>query len=188
MFNFSGKTLVALITLTCSTSFMLFGYDQGVLSGIIGADNQFGNDFDHPNANTQGLIVSVYQLGNVGGSIGIFMLGDYFGRRKSIILATTIMLIGAILQTASINRGMMYAARVITGIVSQKRKLFRRAKTDLIRKGNGANTSTIPVWQAETSTAKERGKLVAIDSCIIIFGIFIAYVCLRCWTFSRRES
>lgn len=158
LFNFTGKTLVALITLTCSTSFMLFGYDQGVLSGLIGADNQFGKDFDHPDANTQGLIVSVYQLGNVAGSIGVFFCGDYLGRKKCIIYATLIMLIGAVLQTAAMDRGMMYAARIITGV------------------GNGANTSTIPVWQSETSTAKERGKLVAIDSCIIIFGILIAYV------------
>lgn len=116
-FNFTGRTLVILITLTCSMSFMLFGYDQGVLSGIIGADNQFGQDFNHPDANTQGLIVSVYQLGNVAGSIGIFFVGDYLGRKKSIVYATAIMLIGASLQTAAKNRGMMYAARVITGIV-----------------------------------------------------------------------
>jgi MFS family permease len=120
-FNFiTGRTLIILITLTCSTSFMLFGYDQGVLSGIIGADNQFGQDFNHPDANTQGLIVSVYQLGNVAGSIGIFFVGDYLGRKKSIVYATSIMLIGAILQTAAHNRGMMYAARVITGIVSAR--------------------------------------------------------------------
>ncbi|CAL5867988.1 uncharacterized protein PFLUO_LOCUS2211 [Penicillium psychrofluorescens] len=156
-FNFTGRTLVILITLTCSMSFMLFGYDQGVLSGIIGADNQFGQDFNHPDANTQGLIVSVYQLGNVAGSIGIFFVGDYLGRKKSIVYATAIMLIGASLQTAAKNRGMMYAARVITGI------------------GNGANTSTVPVWQSETSTAKERGKLVAVDSSLMIFGILIAY-------------
>src|SRR5258706_9519629 len=118
MFNFTGKTLVALITLTCSTAFMLFGYDQGVLSGIIGADNQFGSDFNHPDANTQGLIVSVYQLGNVGGSLAAFFLGDWLGRKKAILYATLIMLVGAILQTASTSVGMMYAARVITGIVS----------------------------------------------------------------------
>jgi MFS family permease len=118
MFDSSGRTLVWLITLTSSLTFMLFGYDQGVLSGIIGADNQFGKDFDHPDANTQGLIVSVYQLGNVAGSIGIFFVGDHFGRKKSIIYANIVMLIGAALQTASVNRGMMYAARVITGIVS----------------------------------------------------------------------
>jgi MFS family permease len=173
MFNFTGKTLVATITLTCSTAFLLFGYDQGVLSGIIGGDNQFGKHFDHPDANTQGLIVSVYHLGDVGGAIYMFFFGGYHGRKRAIIGTSVIMLIGAILQTASINRRMMYAARVITGV------------------GNGANTATIPVWQAETSTAKgksrysslwhvvliqiERGKLIAIDSCLIIFGILIAY-------------
>lgn len=157
MFKPSGKLLTAVITIICSTAFCLFGYDQGVLSGIIGADNQFGKDFDHPDANTQGLIVSVYQLGNVGGSIVIFLFGDHLGRKKSIVWATVIMLIGAVLQTASVNRGMIYAARIITGF------------------GNGANTSTVPVYQAETSTAKQRGQLIAIDSCIIIFGILIAY-------------
>jgi MFS family permease len=157
MYKPSGKTLTVIITSICSTAFCLFGYDQGVLSGLIGADNQFGKDFNHPDANTQGLIVSVYQLGNVGGSIVIFLFGDKLGRKNSIFWATIIMLIGAILQTASMNRGMMYAARVITGI------------------GNGANTSTVPVYQAETSTAKARGPLIAVDSCVIIFGILIAY-------------
>ncbi|KIX96707.1 uncharacterized protein Z520_07426 [Fonsecaea multimorphosa CBS 102226] len=157
MYKPSGRTLTAIITAICSTAFCLFGYDQGVLSGLIGADNQFGKDFNHPDANTQGLIVSVYQLGNVGGSIVIFLFGDKLGRKKSIVWATIIMLIGAILQTASVNRGMMYAARVITGF------------------GNGANTSTVPVYQAETSTAKSRGALIAVDSCIIIFGILVAY-------------
>ncbi|KIW56375.1 hypothetical protein PV05_05040 [Exophiala xenobiotica] len=157
MFKPSGRLLTALITTICSLAFCLFGYDQGVLSGIIGADNQFGRDFNRPDANTQGLIVSVYQLGNVGGSIAIFMYGDHLGRKKSIFWATVVMLIGAILQTASVNRGMMYASRIITGL------------------GNGANTSTIPVYQAETSTAKQRGQLIAIDSCIVIFGILVAY-------------
>lgn len=157
MYKPSGKALTVVITTICSTAFCLFGYDQGVLSGLIGADNQFGKDFDHPDADTQGLIVSVYQLGNVGGSIVIFLFGDRLGRKNSIVWATIIMLIGAILQTASVNRGMMYTARVITGI------------------GNGANTSTVPVYQAETSTARSRGRLIAVDSCIIIFGILVAY-------------
>ncbi|KAK5259128.1 hypothetical protein LTR40_006573, partial [Exophiala xenobiotica] len=126
MFKPSGRTLTALITTICSLAFCLFGYDQGVLSGIIGADNQFGRDFNSPDANTQGLIVSVYQLGNVGGSIAMFLWGDHLGRKRSIFWATIVMLIGAILQTASVNRGMMYASRIITGL------------------GNGANTSTIP--------------------------------------------
>jgi MFS family permease len=41
--------------------------------------------------------------------------------------------------------------------------------------GNGANTATIPTWQSETSMPNERGKLVCIDCCILIFGIVISY-------------
>lgn len=32
------------------------------MSGIIGANNQFGNDFGSPDANMQGLIVSLYDV------------------------------------------------------------------------------------------------------------------------------
>lgn len=32
------------------------------MSGIIGAENQFGNDFNNPDANMQGLIVSIYDV------------------------------------------------------------------------------------------------------------------------------
>ena len=31
----SGKTLIALITSVCSSGFLLFGYDQGVMSGVV---------------------------------------------------------------------------------------------------------------------------------------------------------
>lgn len=30
-----GKTLVALITSVCSAGFLCFGYDQGVMSGVV---------------------------------------------------------------------------------------------------------------------------------------------------------
>lgn len=32
------------------------------MSGIIGANNQFGNDFNNPDANMQDLIVSIYDV------------------------------------------------------------------------------------------------------------------------------
>lgn len=39
-------------------AFLLLGYDQGVMSGLIGANNQFGQQFGHPNANMQGICES----------------------------------------------------------------------------------------------------------------------------------
>jgi len=40
-------------------------HGRGVMSGIIGADNQFGRDFNSPDANMQGLIVSIYDVGDL---------------------------------------------------------------------------------------------------------------------------
>ncbi|PSS37449.1 hypothetical protein PHLCEN_2v656 [Hermanssonia centrifuga] len=54
-----GKWLVAAITACCCQGFLLLGYDQGVMSGIIGADNQFGTDFGNPDPTAQGNIVLV---------------------------------------------------------------------------------------------------------------------------------
>lgn len=36
------------------------------MSGIIGADNEFGREFDHPDSNLQGLIVSIYDVCTLG--------------------------------------------------------------------------------------------------------------------------
>jgi len=36
-----------------------------VMSGIIGAKNQFGHDFGNPDPNMQGIIVSIYDVRNM---------------------------------------------------------------------------------------------------------------------------
>lgn len=66
-----GQTLVVMITTCCSAGFILFGYDQGVMSGIIGANNQFGKDFGHPNAGQQGTIAAVYEVNLFGRALEI---------------------------------------------------------------------------------------------------------------------
>ncbi|KAL1624822.1 hypothetical protein SLS56_007622 [Neofusicoccum ribis] len=60
MFELKGRWLNWAITAASCQGFLLLGYDQGVMSGIIGAENQFGKDFNSPDANMQGLIVSIY--------------------------------------------------------------------------------------------------------------------------------
>lgn len=41
--------------------------------------------------------------------------------------------------------------------------------------GNGANTSSIPIWQAETSKSHNRGLLICIEAAMIAVGTVIAY-------------
>ena len=64
-----GKTLQVGITACCLVAFVLFGYDQGVFSGILQNEDwkaQFGDPVD----TIRGIIVSCYNLGCLLGCIG----------------------------------------------------------------------------------------------------------------------
>lgn len=96
------------------------------MSGIIGANNQFGKDFNHPDANVQGTIVSLYDIGCCVGSLFCFFFGERFGRKKIIIMGGTTMIIGTILLGSSKSLAQLLVGRIITGI------------------GNGANSKYHP--------------------------------------------
>ena len=61
------------------------------MSGLIGADNQFGMDFNHPDTTLQGLITSIYDIGCAVGCLFCFAFGERFGRRAIIIAGGSIM-------------------------------------------------------------------------------------------------
>ena len=50
------------------------------------------------NTSLQGTITAIYDIGCFFGAISAFVFGDYLGRKKTILVRTTIMSIGAILQ------------------------------------------------------------------------------------------
>jgi hypothetical protein len=54
----SGRSLQGAITIACQLAFILFGYDQGVFSGIIGNED-FRSTFGYPGAGLEGIIVSI---------------------------------------------------------------------------------------------------------------------------------
>ena len=49
-----SKLINRCVAASCQ-AFLLLGYDQGVMSGLVGADNEFGKQFGHPSANLQGI-------------------------------------------------------------------------------------------------------------------------------------
>jgi MFS family permease len=108
-------------------------------------------------SNYQGIAVSSYNLGCFFGALITIFLGNKLGRRKMIMLGTTIMVIGAALQASAYSLEHFIIGRIITGL------------------GNGGNTSTVPMWQSETCSAHKRGKLVMIEGALITLGITISY-------------
>lgn len=70
----------------------------------------------HPSATLQGLVTGIYDIGCALGAVTAFIWGEHLGRKKSLILANIIVIIGAAIQTASYSYAQMAVARVIAGI------------------------------------------------------------------------
>lgn len=64
----------------------------------------------------QALVVAIYEIGCLMGALGMVAYGDVLGRRRSILVGASIMIVGAILQTASVGLAMMIVGRIVTGI------------------------------------------------------------------------
>ena len=165
-FGLKGKALSYLITSSCVIGFSLFGYDQGLMAGIITAP-QFVETFpavggeSHHATVVQGAVTSCYELGCFFGALAAMYLGDKYGRKPLIITGAIIIIIGTFISIFPFKNhwalGHFVIARVVTGI------------------GNGFNTATIPIYQAELSDPKYRGRLVNLEGSFVAVGTLIAY-------------
>ncbi|CAG9991117.1 unnamed protein product [Clonostachys byssicola] len=142
----------------------MFGYDQGVMSGIIGADNAFGRYFNSPDANAQGNITALFdrdeQIGAVVGAILSFNIGEILGRRRMIMLAGSVLIIGTVILASSTIVGQLISGRIITGV------------------GMGINCATSPVYLGECCPPKNRGAILSIQGLISIAGMLLGKSCL----------
>ncbi|KAL7420894.1 sugar transporter-like protein [Cryptotrichosporon argae] len=170
-----GNALLLTIVTIGTCGFSLFGYDQGLMSGII-ASNQFNTEFpatyqanaDDVHAGTvQGSVTSCYEVGCFFGAMFAYFFGDRLGRRRMMLLGAVVMIIGTVITVTSFGPGapngnvggfvQFIVGRVITGI------------------GNGGNTATVPSWIAETSKAHNRGFLICLEASTVAVGTFVAY-------------
>lgn len=161
-----GKKLHLAITFTSVVGFSLFGYDQGLMSGLISGD-QFVKEFPPLDGTSehvsvlQGAVTACYELGCFFGAIFTLMFGQKTGRTPILVAGGALMILGTVISTASFGPqwglGQFVIGRVISGL------------------GNGMDTATIPVWQSECSKAHNRGFLVCFEGAIIAVGTFIAY-------------
>ncbi|PNY20495.1 Sugar transporter STL1 [Tolypocladium capitatum] len=169
-FGLRGEALNWAIGAIAGCDFLLFGYDQGVMGGILTLPIFFSqfpaiNDQDPALSSSekshrsthQGIAVASYNLGCFIGAVITIFIGNPLGRRRIIFLGTAIMVVGAALQASAFTLEHFIIGRIITGL------------------GNGANTSTVPMWQSETCSAHNRGKLVMIEGALITGGIMISY-------------
>ncbi|ETI25177.1 hypothetical protein G647_04550 [Cladophialophora carrionii CBS 160.54] len=169
----SGTKLNIAIGIIAGIDFLLFGYDQGVIGGLLTL-KQFTSVFPeidttaegvrgltpsqaNHRSTIQGISIASYNLGCFCGAIACIWIGDLLGRRKTIFLGSSTMIVGAALQASAFSLPHFIVGRIITGM------------------GNGLNTSTVPTWQSECSKSHRRGQLVMIEGALITGGICISY-------------
>ncbi|KAK1825202.1 hypothetical protein LTR12_000002 [Friedmanniomyces endolithicus] len=167
-YGLRGTKLNIAIAIVAGTDFALFGYDQGVMGGLLTL-NSFLRYFPQIDtqkppggnaskaSNVQGITVGAYTLGCFFGAVATIWLGNFLGRKRTIMVGSTIMIVGAAIQCSSFSLGQLIAARLLTGF------------------GNGMNTSTVPTWQSETSKSHRRGQMVMIEGSLIVFGVMLSY-------------
>lgn len=168
-----GRTLRLSITITAVMGFSLFGYNQGMMAGLLNG-KEFVNSFptlkmpDNASDSEEyylnvirGAVTSCYEIGCFFGALFSMFFGEKLGRTRLIFSGASVLTIGALLTTVCFTGkwelGQFVIGRVVSGI------------------GNGMNTATIPVWQSECSSAHNRGFLVCFEGAMIAGGTFIAY-------------
>ncbi|KAF3258239.1 hypothetical protein TWF192_000374 [Orbilia oligospora] len=95
--------------------------------------------------------------GSFAGSASSSFIADRFSRRTCLQIACIIWTVGAIIQAASINIGMLVAGRIIAGF------------------SVGMASSMVPVYQSEIAPKEIRGRVVSLQQWAITWGILIQY-------------
>ncbi|KAL1861349.1 hypothetical protein VTK73DRAFT_7137 [Phialemonium thermophilum] len=151
-----GKPLVTTITSVCAGAFLLFGYDQGVMSGVVISEfwlRQMGN----PSTVMVGTITALYDVGAVFGAILAAITAERIGRKRALIFGCVLLIIGSVLMGAAMERIMMMFGRVFTGL------------------GIGYITSVAPVYQSEVCKPTQRGWMLGCHLSTLLLGLLLAY-------------
>ncbi|KAM5530407.1 hypothetical protein V8D89_015918 [Ganoderma adspersum] len=146
------------IAVFASLGGLLYGYNQGVFSGVLGMysfDQRMASVVN--DTNKKGWFVAILELGAWFGVLCTGYLADKLSRKYTIVLATVIFCIGVIVQTAAFQPDSIFAGRFVTGL------------------GVGSLSMAVPLYNAELAPPEVRGSLVALQQLAIAFGIMISF-------------
>ncbi len=142
------------IAFVVSLGGFLFGFDAGIISGVMSyATPEFNlNDFQ------TGWVVSSPSFAAMFAMLVSGRLSDIIGRKKILIVVAFLYVLTGLLSAYAISYEMLYLARMIGGVAF------------------GAALVLAPTYIAEISSAESRGKLVSIQQLNIVLGFFGAFL------------
>jgi len=147
-----NKNLIFATIVSALGSF-LFGFDTAVISGTTKYITQFFNLTD----STLGITVSIALVGTVIGAIAVGKPGDIFGRRFILFICGAFYFLSAIGCAFATGWFFLLFSRFLGGLAI------------------GASSVVAPMYIAEISPGKMRGRLVAVAQFNIVLGILVAF-------------
>lgn len=140
---------------------LLFGYDIGATSGAtlsLQSPELSGTSWFNLSAVQLGLVVSGSLYGALLGSLLVYPIADFLGRRRELIIAAGLYAIGSLTTAYSPDLGFLLAGRLLYGL------------------GIGLAMHGAPLYIAETCPSKIRGTLVSLKELFIVLGILMGYL------------
>ncbi|KAL9070653.1 MAG: hypothetical protein Q9161_004707 [Pseudevernia consocians] len=143
---------------------LLYGYNQGVFSGVLTMNNFMDHmgDYDSKLAADQtrkGWLTSILELGAWVGTLLSGFLAEQYSRKISIIIATGVFIIGVVVQTTAVAGGhsSILGGRFVTGM------------------GVGSLSMIVPMYNAECAPPEVRGSLISLQQFAIEIGIMTSF-------------
>lgn len=145
---------LTLIAFVVSLGGFLFGFDAGIISGVM---SYAGPEFNLTDLQS-GWVVSSPSFAAMIAMLFSGRLSDIVGRKNILIYVAFLYALSAILSAYASSYEMLYIARMIGGVAF------------------GAALILAPTYIAEISTSENRGKLVSIQQLNIVLGFFAAFL------------
>lgn len=132
----------------------LYGYDTGIISGaLLQITDEFGIGSDWQSVIATGILVGAV----IGALVGA-RLSERFGRKRTILIISAVFVVGTLLCSIAPTPLTLALSRVLLGTAV------------------GGATQTIPMFVAELSQPKIRGRLVLAFQVAIGIGILTATI------------
>ncbi|KAG5515215.1 hypothetical protein RHGRI_036301 [Rhododendron griersonianum] len=139
---------------------LLFGYDIGATSGAtlsLLSPELSGTAWFNLSAVQLGLVVSGSLYGALLGSLLVYPIADFLGRRRELILAALLYAFGGLVTASAPGLGVLLIGRLVYGL------------------GIGLAMHGAPLYIAETCPSQIRGTLISLKELFIVLGILLGY-------------
>jgi len=139
--SYSNLRTLNLLLLCAIITDITNGYDGSMLNGIQSV-TQWQHFFGNPKGTRLGTISNGVRYGQIAALFVCAPIIQKFGRKRPIIIGSSILLIGVVLQTAAQNYSMFVVGRVLIGF------------------GNTIQTTACPILISELAYPSQRPQMV----------------------------